>query len=247
MTSASAATDTKELVHTFDFGKAEIELKANPDLSLTDVLAQLSTLPPIDPAKRPKQPTAVELVTDGLMSAIKAIPGIFGSVKPRGRRQLTKPELASLETEKTQIDTALKALSKRKDEIHSMLSVHADVVAEKRKLANDDTPQDSKGHYLLAAPGSPEIIPIEGSSRYFTREKSSDKATLSMDKLLALYESKEITRAEYLAFTTTQRTIDEEKVRRQLLNRNKRARTREILDKITVVTPGKLSINLRGK
>lgn len=252
MTSAATESSTKtssskELAPTFDFAQAEVALKKDPNLNLTEVLAQLATLPPVAKEKRPKPPTAVELVTDGLMKAIKALPDVFGQVKLRGRRQLTKAEIATLEAEKEEIDAAIKALGKRKDEIHVMISVHLDVSAEKKKLVTEETPQDNKGHYLIAAPGNPEIIPIEGSSRYFTREKASDKVTLSMDKLLALYESGGITRAEFLGFTKRTDAIDEEKIRRRLLNKAKAARTREIIEQIKVVTPGRLSINLRGK
>lgn len=252
MTSAateSAATKaaSKDLVASFDFAQAEVALKKDPNLNLTEVLAQLATLPPVDPAKRPKPSTAVELVTDGLMKAITAIPDVFGKIKPRGRRQLTKSELASLEAEKVEIDAAIKALGKRKTEIHGMVSVHFDVVAEKQKRTTETTRMDDDGHYLLAAPGNPETAPVEGSGRYFTREKSSDKVTLSMEKLLALYESGDISRAEFLGFTKRTDVIDEEKIRRRLLNKSKAARTREIINQIKDVTPGRLSINLRGK
>ncbi|PPS89502.1 hypothetical protein [Streptomyces sp. MH60] len=242
-----ATAKTTEIVPTFDFAATEVELKGDPNLSLTDVLAKLATLPPTDPKNRPKPATAVELVTDGLMSAIQAIPKVFGQIKPRGRRQLTKAELVSLRDEKIEIDTAIKALTKRKDEIHKMVSVHFDVLADKQKRVTEQTRLDKNGHYLLASPGNAETAPVEGSGHYFTREKASDKAVLNLDKLLALYEAGEITRAELLGFTTTTRTIDETKIRRQLLNKNKRERTQAILDKITEIKPGNLSINLRGK
>ncbi|MFE0490187.1 hypothetical protein [Streptomyces griseoaurantiacus] len=241
------ATATSEITPVFDFDQAVVALRKDSGASLTDVLAELAKLPAADPQDRPKPSTAVELVTDGLMKSIKAIPDVFGKIKPGGRRALAAAELASLQAEKDEIDTAIKALTKRKDEIHAMVSVHFDVLAEKQKRVDEGTPQDKKGHYLIARPGDPETAPVKGSGRYFTRERSSDKAALSHERLLALYEEGKITRAEYLAFTATQRDIDQEKVRRQLLSRTRRQRTQEILDEITVVTPGRLSINLRGK
>jgi len=245
--SSAAATETKDLVpaSAFNFSQVEIELSKDPNLSLTELLGHLATQPSVDPKKRPKPSTAVELVTDGLMRAIEVIPNVFGKVKPRGRRRLTKGELAHLKAEKVEIDAALKALEARKKEIHKMVSVHFDVVAAQLKRVDEKTPQNKDGHYILASPGNPEIALVEGSESHFTREKAKDTVTYSFEKLTDLYERGEITKAEYLGCTRLVRVIDPEKIQRQFLNKRKRQRIQEIVDKIAVIKRGNLSIHLR--
>lgn len=244
MPSASATESTAALVPTFDFGKAVEKLSADKTLNLTDVLASIATLPEVDPAKQPKKATAVDLVTDTLMQAIAAIPNVFGKVKPTTRRALSGVELARLRDEKVEVDAAEKALKARKTEIHKLVSVHFDVVAEKAAQATEETRRNKDGHYLLAAPGNPETAVVkEGKS--FTREKAKDTVTYSMDKLLALLEAEEITRQEFLALTSAERFIDPDKIQRAFLSNRKRARTQEILNKIADVKRGTLSIHLR--
>lgn len=245
--SSAAATENKALVpaSSFDFSKVEIELSKDPNLNLSALLGELATLPPVDPKKRPKPSTAVELVTDSLMAAIQVIPKVFGQVKPRGRRQLTKAELAELKAEKVEVDTAIKALEARKKEIHEMVSVHFDVVAERLKRTSEQTPQNKDGHYLLASPGNPETALVPESDKHFTREKAKDTVTYSFTKLLDLYERGEITRTEYLGLTSQVRAIDESKIKSALISKGRRQRTQWILDRIAVVKRGNLSIHLR--
>lgn len=242
---SSAAATEKAIVPAFDFQQVELAIAKDPNLNLSDVLAELATLPPADPKKRPKPSTAVELVTDSLMKALDAIPDVFGKVKPRGRRQLTKGELAQLKAEKVQVDEAIKALDARKKEIHKMVSVHFDVTAEKLKRTDEKTPQNKDGHYLLASPGYPETALVPESEKHFTREKAKDTVSYSFDKLLDLYERKEITRAEFLAFTTQTRVIDDTKIKQALISKGRRQRAQWILDKIAIVKRGNLSIHLR--
>jgi hypothetical protein len=247
VTSAATETTSTELVPAFDFDKLGVELKNDPSLNLSDVLAKLATLPPVDPDKPVKKASVVELVSGELMLAIEEIPNVFGKVKPpASRRVLNNAELAKLRAEKVQIDLAMKALKLRKDEIHSMVSVHFDVVAEEQKgIDPKKTPKNEKGHYLLASPGNPERADIKDGGKYFTREKAKDKVEWSMDALLSLLENGEITRAEFLAVTSTERVIDLDKIKRLLTLKNKMERTQEIVSKISTVKHGTLSINLR--
>jgi hypothetical protein len=250
VTSASATESTStELVPSlpFDFDKLGVELKNDPSLNLSDVLARLATIQPIDPDKPVKTASVVELVTGELMLAIEEIPKVFGKVKPpASRRLLNNTELAKLRIEKIQIDTAMKALTARKNEIHTMVSVHFDVVAEEhKKIDPEKTPKSAKGHYLIASPGNPERADIKDGLKHFTREKAKDTVEWSMDALLDLLESGKITRAEFRAITSTQHVIDLDKIKRVLTLKNKMARYQEIVSKISTVKHGTLSINLR--
>jgi hypothetical protein len=246
---SAPATDsaTTALVPAFDFDQVEIELRNDPKLDLSDVLAKLATLPPVDPAKPVKTATAIELVTDSLMAAITEIPNVFGQVKPpKTRRMLNSTELVELRAEKTQIDIAEKALKKRKEEIHKMVSVHFDVVAERqRKIDPQKTPTNKDGHYLLASAGNPEKALVKDGEKHFTREKAKDKVEWSMDALLDLLETGQITRTEFLSMTSQTRVIDQDKISRLLTLKSKAQRTRQIIQKISVVKYGALSIHLR--
>ena len=137
------------------------------------------------------------------------------------------------------------AVDARKKEIHKMVSVHFDVTAEKLKRTDEKTPQNKDGHYLLASPGYPETALVPESEKHFTREKAKDTVSYSFDKLLDLYERKEITRAEFLAFTTQTRVIDDTKIKQALISKGRRQRAQWILDKIAIVKRGNLSIHLR--
>lgn len=250
MTSASATESAStELVPAlpFDFAKLGVELKSDPSLDLSEALAKLATLPPVDPAKPVKMSTAIELVTDKLLEAIKQLPSVFGKVKPpKVRRTLTASELMLLRDEKVEIDAAEGALKKRKTEIHEMISVHFDVLAEKqRKITPEKAPTNKDGHYLIASAGNPETAPVKGGEKHFTRQKAKDKVDWSFEKLVSLLEAGEITKAEFLSMTSQTRVLDEGKIKRLLTLPSKMRRAQEITSKITVVKYGALSIHLR--
>jgi hypothetical protein len=243
----TSASTENALVPTFDFTKIDAELEKDPSLNLTDVLAKLAVLPPADPAKPVQTATAVELVTTKLIDAIQAIPAVFGKVKPpKTRRLLDSGELQKLRVEKIQIDAAESALKKRKTEIHSMLSVHFDVYAEKRlNVDPEQTPKNKDGHYLIASAGYPETALVKEGDTHFRRQKAKDRVEWKMEKLLDLFEKGEITRAEFLSMTSQTRVLDEDKIKRLLTLPGKMHRTQEIVTKITEVKHGALSIHLR--
>lgn len=243
---SASATESTALVRTFDFDAAALELKKDPSLDLDEVLAKLATLPPVDLKNPVKQATAVELVTDSLMGAITELPEVFGKVKPpKTRRLLNSTELFSLRAEKIQIDIAEKALKARKTEIHEMISVHLDVVAERQRgIDPETTPKNEKGHYLLASAGNPEVVPVKDGDKHFERRKAKDKVEWSMEKLLDLLETGQITRSEFLAMTSQTRVIDKAKIARLLTLPSKMHRTQQIVNQISTVKYGALSIHL---
>ncbi|MEU6362259.1 hypothetical protein [Streptomyces albidoflavus] len=232
---------------TYDFDKAVVALQADTGTNLGALLAELATTP--DPKVRKGADIAtVERVGETLMRNIAELPTVFNRVDPTTKRALNKTELAKLLEEKERIDAVEKATKKRKERIHAILSDHFDVIAERQKLVSEDTPTDDKGHYLIAAKGAPETQSIAGSDRYFTRERTSDTTVFSYQTLLALYEAREISRADYLACTRPVRTreIDEDKLRRMLLSKKLRPRAQRLISMIGTVKRGRLSINLRG-
>lgn len=247
--SSAAATETKDLVPAFDFDKAVITLQKDETASLTDVLAQLATIPVTAPpaAKKKVDKDAVARSHEEARQAISALPDVFGTVKePASRRRFNQTELTKVMTEKLGISEAKKVITKREAELNEWISRHFDVYAEELGLVDPEkTPKDAKGHYLIGAMGNRLEQAVEGAEKMLTREKEADKAPMSHDLLLAAYEEGKISRTEYLAFTTTVRVLDEKKIRSAMLSKGRRQRTQEIIEMITQVKPGKLSIHVR--
>jgi hypothetical protein len=240
---------TTEIVPTFDFDKAVVQLQKNEDLNLADVLAQLATIPvTAPPASRKKvSKEAAARAAEEAKAAVEVLPNSFGTVKePASRRLLNKTELTQVLNEKESLAAAKTAIAKREKAVNEWLSTHFDVYAEDLNLVDPEkTPKDGNGHYLIGASGNRLEQAIEGSDKILTREKANDKADMSHELLLAVYEEGKISRAEYLAFTTQVRDLDEKKIRSAMISPTKRERAQEIIKMITVVKPGVLSIHIR--
>jgi hypothetical protein len=242
------STASATIVPAYDFDKAVVALQSGTTTNLGALLAELATMPS-PKAKKDADLATVERVGESLMQNIAELPLVFNRVDPTKKRTLTKPELVKLLEEKERIDAVEKATRQRKERIHAILSDHFDCVAERKKLITEETLKDEKGHYLIAAKGAPETQQVDGSGRYFTRERASDTTVFSYERLLALYEAGEITRADFLACTrpVRSREIDEDKLRRMLLSKKLRPRAQRLISLIGEVKRGRLSINLRGK
>ncbi|MGW7100369.1 hypothetical protein [Streptomyces sp. NPDC054838] len=238
------ATSTA-LVPAYDFDKAALALK-NGNSDLGALLADLATLPA---PKRQAVPAVIERMGESLMRSVTKLPMLFGLVPPPAeRRALDEEELIKLAEERNAIDEAMKALSQRKAEVNEMVSQHFDVVAEESGVAKrGKTPQDAKGHYLIASPGNWETATLDGSGQCFTRQRTSDRAQFSESKLLAAYETGIISRAEYLACTepVRGRRISEDKIRSMLVSPKRRQRAAKIISLISDVKRGTNSIHLR--
>jgi hypothetical protein len=250
VTSAPATeTTSTELVPTFDFSKAISVLEKDESVNLSDVLAQLATIPVVAPpaVKKKVDKDAVARKLEEDRATLTALPDAFGVVEePASRRLLSKAELAQAMKEKTALSEAKKAVTAREAKLNEWLSTHFDVYAEKLNLVDPEkTPKDAKGHYLIGAMGNRLEQAVEGADKIFTREKDADKAPMSHELLLAAFEDGKITRAEYLAFTTTVRVLDEKKIRTAMLSKARRERAQEIIAMITQVKPGRLSVHVR--
>lgn len=244
----SAATESA-IVPTYDFSQAVALIEKDESLDLSEVLAKLATIPVAAPPaekKRVSKSTATRKIEED-RKALAVLPEAFGVVEePSTRRQFTKAELQKVLDEKTAIAEGKKALTARESKLNEWISTHFDVYAEKLNLVDPTkTPKDAKGHYLIGAKGNRLEAAVEGTDKILTREKEADKAPMSHELLLAAYEAGEISRTEYLAFTKTERVLDEKKIRSYLLSKAKRERTQEIITMITQFKPGKLSVHVR--
>jgi hypothetical protein len=111
-----------------------------------------------------------------------------------------------------------------------------DVTAEETGRTDANTPRDLKGHYVVAAKGEPERLPIPGTNQAWSREFRSGSASVDGSRLLDMYEAGDISREDYLSFTREMRVFDEEKALKAINDDPKRL---EILARLAV--PGRPS------
>ncbi len=122
------------------------------------------------------------------------------------------------------IDELSKQLGSRKKAIQEYVRTHMDFAAEEQGLAPlCDRVADgvAKGHYLVASPGTPFEVPVEGyadawQQRYVKGEVTQDLATLT-----ELRDAGKITQAEFNACTREVRVLDEDKIK-GLIKKNPR-------------------------
>lgn len=240
-------SSSASLVPTYDVDAAAAALSGDPNLSITDLLTQLTSPPPVEAdAKTSVMPKKTELPAP-VVKAMDALPTLFGTVQPATRRTLNKPEQARIADERAAIDLVIKALEKRKTEIQEIVSTHFDVDAEKKGLADSETARDEKGHYMIASPGAPELQYIPGHKNYWARQRQGDKTVPSETKLKAAYDKGEISKEEYYAVTrpVSDRVIDEDRIRKMMVSAEQRPVVQKVLSLISVTTRGRNSIYLK--
>lgn len=198
-------------------------LKKTTDLNtvatamVTDELAVQETTP------FPKIPGAREL-TEDLRELIASIPGVFSQVNLDERRTLKEHELVALRKEQKALDTVVKALDKRIEDIKEIVRTGMDADAEERGLAipkaivkrgqtvEQATPRDKDGHYILAkGKGRPYRLPINNTGEVYSQEYRNGSVTVDGQKLMEMHERGEIPRDVMLAFTREARVLDEAK------------------------------------
>ncbi|MEV7675145.1 hypothetical protein [Streptomyces sp. NPDC088752] len=250
---ATPAT-TNAITPTFNFSQLDESLKTSPDADLGSLLTALAQIPAPQTDKtavKKVAPAVAEQLTEELAQVVKNLPSTFNQVAvPSTRRMLKKAELAAFTEEKLRIAAAKKVLDTREKQLNEAAAIHFDVEAEKSGLAKPgETPVDKHGHYLVGGSSKElrQAAQVDGCESFFVREKSADRVNLDMGLLVDALQKGEITRDEFLALTSPvkDRFLDEAKIRRNLLSKARRKRTQEIITKISVVTPGTLSIKLR--
>ncbi|MFI0967045.1 hypothetical protein ACH4S8_37525 [Streptomyces sp. NPDC021080] len=245
-----------QLVPTYDFEAVTKSLQADPGADLATLLNKLAQIPapaatdkPV--VKKKVDPVAEENFKTEILRVTAILPEVVGKVTlPATPRVLRNTELAALIDESEQIGLALKALKAREDKIKNAVSGHFDVTAEKSgKAKPGETPVDDKGHYLIGGSSAEQRLeaPVPGKEKRFVREKSKGSSRLSFERLLAAYEEKQITKAEFLAFTreVTYRELDPAQFTKGLLSRARRERTQEIMTLISEASHGTNSVRLR--
>lgn len=168
-------------------------------------------------------PAPIRTITPVQAEALIALPDVFGKVQPGTRRTLSPEEIVALYKEREVIKTISELLDGREDDIKTTIRHHMDVDAEERGVAVPKakvdaasgevivaaTERDANGHYVLCSKGKPERLPIPGTNQSWSREyRAGGVNTDQGERLLALYESGEITREDYLAFTKEVRVYD---------------------------------------
>ncbi len=158
-------------------------------------------LPEVEPVER------VEL-THEAKDALKNLPEVFNSVDPSVARVLTDEELEDIYEERNTIRALEDELKNRQERIKEILRVHTDRVAEGRGDADESTPKDARGHYIVSGPGNPYRVPIGDTQFDVSQEYRSGQVSVNDEALEELAESD---RPTYLALTRARRVFDEEK------------------------------------
>lgn len=191
---------------------------------MADLLAAPAVeLPEAEPFPAPAEPVTF---TDKLRSALRGLPGLFGQVAPTERRKLEAAELARLTQEIIAIDELSKQLGDRKNAIQEFVRTHMDFTAEAQDLAPlcDRVAEGvAKGHYLVASPGTPYEVPVEGYSDPWQQRYVKGKVTQDQHTLNELREAGTITQAEFNSFTREVRVLDEDKIKTAIKKNPRRA------------------------
>jgi hypothetical protein len=194
--------------------------------TLADALAG-PAVPAPEAESFPSPPKPVK-DTPQVLSALKDLPALFGSVHADKRRVLTEEELKVVTREHEAISAVTKPLGKRADEIAELIRMHMDVDAEGRGIALAAAQQRggailrpatqrvpsgiAAGHYLLARPEAPYETGVEGFEHSWQQRFVSGKVTKDLSALEQLEQDGTVTRAEYLSFTRETRVLDDEKI-----------------------------------
>lgn len=190
------------------------------------------------PAEKPKEETSFPAVpaqvkiTDAVRKALAALPKVFGQVAPTERRKLEKDELSRLTVEAGTLAAIAKQLGERAKNIQEYVRTHQDFVAEELGIADERIAEGvAAGHFLIATPGDPFVTPVEGFEDGWQQRYVKGRAVQELDLLEELLMAEKITREEYLGFTRTVRTLDDDKIKSFIKKSPKRGL--EILAAIT--------------
>jgi hypothetical protein len=145
---------------------------------------------------KPEVPTVIP-ITDEHRRALKRIVEVYGKVTPTEPRLLTPSEQQALLVERDTIGEILKLLKDRKEvSLRETIANHLDRVAEEKRLADEDTRKDARGHYALK-----QDEPVPDTDQKFQRILVEPKPEISGAVIQALHEAGKIDRADYLAIT----------------------------------------------
>ena len=175
--------------------------------------APAATLPEAESFPAPPSPVSL---TGTLKGALRALPRVFGLVVPTERRRLEAAEVRRLTDEINAIDALSTEIGNRKKAIQEYMRTHMDFTGEGDETVTSATIRVAegvaKGHWLLARPGEPYEVPVEGYSECWQQRYVKGSAEVSQALLEKLAAEGTITRAEHLGFTREVRKLDEDRI-----------------------------------
>jgi hypothetical protein len=153
-----------------------------------------------------------------LRKALKALPDLFGQVMPDEVRKLDRHELKAVTDEAANLKIVAGEIKIRLEAIQDIIRNHQDKEAEE---SEDGLPPftyriaegAAKGHWLLATPGNPYKTPVDGYVDSWRQQMVKGDVSVSPSVLFDLDKSGEVTREEFLAFTSAVRVYDADKAK----------------------------------
>lgn len=194
--------------------KIAADIAKRPETSLADILVEAFTP---DTASNSTLPSAVKApeLTEAHLSALSALPEVFGKINPTTPRELTAEESKALVEEREVVDLLLTLLTSRKNgTLREHLANHLDRLAEKEGLVEEQAETDSKGHYFIK-----QDVPVDGTDRKIQRTVSKPKPVIDSAALQQMHEDGDLTREEFLSLTSipeVPRVFDEAKARKAI-------------------------------
>lgn len=180
------------------------------------------------PADFPELPVPLTAPKE-IRDALRTLSQTFNSITVTERRTLTDEEIAEIGKEYEAIQTVVKLIAKREEQVKEFVRTHQDVDAEEKGLAHPKdvvlngnvvakaTERDAKGHYILASKGHPQETEIPGMTLKFSNQFSSGAVTQDLGAIERAFLDGEIDEATYKACTVVKRVPDEERVKQYVL------------------------------
>jgi hypothetical protein len=211
--------------------------------TILDLVEKLNPPVPVLPADEPApKPAKIVTVSDTLKRALRAIPAAFGSVQPTESRKLEAAELKALTDEAVAIREVTTPLGERLKAISEVIRHHMDHCPQDAENYERIARGEAKGHLLLAAPGEPYEVAVEGYDDAWQQRYIAGKPSVVGAEVDSLYKDGTITREEFLSCTSVEaaRFYDEHKLAR-FIKRNPE-RGLQILAMITHRAPATASV-----
>lgn len=184
---------------------ATAQIKEGAIVSMADLLEVVA---PMAAPVQVSAPTLPARLTEDELKAFTQLPSLYGKVMPASQRLLTQEEVKALVEERTALDAAEKAATRRKAEIRKMVFDHLDL--EVKASGASDAEVDGAGHFLVKG----EILSPETGFR-LTREVRNGSVDVPVAALADLAADPTVdwfTHQNYLDMTREVRVLDEAKV-----------------------------------
>lgn len=200
------------------------------DATIDKVAEELLGAIPQDaaPAEFPELPVPLTASKE-IRDALRTLSQTFNGVTVTERRTLTEDEIAAIGKEYEALQKVLKLIGEREEQVKEIVRTHQDVDAEEKGLAHPKdvvlngnvvakaTERDAKGHYILAAKGSPQETEIPGTTVKFSNQFTSGRVTKDLGAIERAYLVGEIDEKAYRACTVVKRVPDADKVKQYVL------------------------------